>query len=71
LLHSYPVRFVDVPQRCYPDYLGLATWAYEGNDFPAVQLVWPDKQGRWPWDATARAGFREGQPILRDLGPSA
>jgi hypothetical protein len=71
LLHGYPVHFVDVPRRCYHDYLGLASWAYESDEFPAVQLVWPDKQGRWPWDATTRQGFRDEQPVLRDLGATA
>jgi hypothetical protein len=64
LLEGYPVRFVDVPRACYADYLGAACWAYEGDAFPAVQLVWPDKQGRWPWDPEARQGFRASQPVL-------
>lgn len=64
LLEDYPVRFVEVPKGRYAESLAAACWAYEGDDFPAVQLVWPDKQGRWPWDPSAREGFRAGQPVL-------
>ncbi|MBL9076162.1 MAG: DUF4262 domain-containing protein [Planctomycetes bacterium] len=64
LLRDYPVRFVAVPKAHYAACFGAACWAYEGCDFPAVQLVWPDKQGRWPWDPAAREGFRAAQPVL-------
>ena len=64
LLQHYPVRFLAVPRERYAEFLGTASWAYEGDDFPAVQLVWPDKQGRWPWDPGVRDGFREMQPVL-------
>ena len=47
-------------------FVGL-TQAYDGEDFACVQLVWPDKQGRWPWDAAVREGFVAMQPVL---GPS-
>ncbi len=64
LLIDYPVRFVGVPKASYHDFLGSAMWAYEGDDFGCVQLVWPDKQGRWPWDPDARDRFAEKQPVL-------
>jgi hypothetical protein len=25
-------------------------WFYEGVDFPALQMFWPDREGRFPWD---------------------
>jgi hypothetical protein len=64
LLQDYPVRFVEVPKSRYGEYLAAATWAYDGSDFPVVQLVWPDKQGRWPWDPSARKGAAGSQPVL-------
>lgn len=64
VLVGYPVRFIAVPKAQYDDYLGSAVWAYEGDDFPCVQLVWPDKQGRWPWEAGVREGFAAAQPVL-------
>lgn len=36
----------------YREYLGYANWFYRSlpNPFPALQLVWPDKEGRLPWE---------------------
>ncbi|MBX3463172.1 MAG: DUF4262 domain-containing protein [Planctomycetes bacterium] len=71
LLQDYPVRFVAVPRERLADVLPTACWAYDGDDFPAVQLVWPDKQGRWPWDPAARDGFAARQPVLGRGGQGA
>lgn len=71
LLQGYPVRFFDVPKAAYAEFAERAVWAYAGAEFPVVQLVWPDKQGRWPWDAAAREGFRSGQPMLGKREASA
>jgi hypothetical protein len=64
VLVGYPVRFVAVPRERYRDFLGLAIWAHESDAFPCVQLVYPDKQGRWPWDTGVREGFAAAQPVL-------
>jgi hypothetical protein len=42
---------------------------YEGVDFPAIQCIWPDSAGRFPWDEDAEDAFLELQPYLR-LAPS-
>lgn len=64
LLHGYPVRMLEIAGDKFDALFGLARWAYEGEDFHAVQLVYPDKQGRWPWDESARKGFRACQPVV-------
>lgn len=64
LLIGYTVRFLDVPNEKVGGYLGTAQWAYDGKEFPVLQLVWPDKQQRWPWQEGVRDGFRNSQPIL-------
>lgn len=63
LLVGYPVRFFPVPADVVASHLGLAVWAYEGASFAVVQLVWPDKQGRWPWEPDVREGFAAAQPV--------
>ena len=70
LLRGYPVRFLAVPPPLVARYLPLAHWAYSGADFQAVQFVWPDKQGRWPWQDDVRSGFAALQPLLDRLPPS-
>lgn len=44
--------------------------ALNGLGFSALQLVYADDQGRWPWDADFHGG-RGGQPVLgaRGNGP--
>jgi hypothetical protein len=37
--------------------------ALNGPRFSALQLVYPDDRGRWPWDVGFRGG-RGGQPVL-------
>jgi hypothetical protein len=42
---------VRVDAQWYSPFLGYAQWFYESEDgFPVLQLVWPDEQGRYPWD---------------------
>ncbi len=43
----------------YGDYLGYLQRFYD-EDVPALQLVWPDKIRRWPWDE----GFDGAQDLL-------
>lgn len=66
LLVDYAVRFVDVPAERAAALCEGVTWAYEGEAVPVVQLVWPDKQGRWPWSDGIKKGFTEVQPVLGD-----
>ena len=61
---SYPFTFVSVPACFYRDYLGFAMWFYKGTEFPVLQVVWPDKAGRFPWDSDYDTRYR--QPLLFD-----
>ena len=67
LLEAYSCTFRPVPVKHYQPYLGYARWYYRGGDFPALQLVWPDREHRDPWAAPADAGIRGAQPVLADL----
>jgi hypothetical protein len=69
LLVGYPVRFVAVPVELHGEFLGTAVWAYAASEFPCVQMVWPDKQGRWPWEPGVRDGFAQAQPVLGRAAP--
>jgi Domain of unknown function (DUF4262) len=63
LLRNYPLRIHGVPPAMIETILPRALWA-SGGTATAVQLVWPDKQGRWPWQDDVREGFAELQPVL-------
>ena len=54
----------EVPQSEYREHVGFARWYYEGNNFPLYQVVWPSREGHFPWNAKAPEGFRLWQPVL-------
>jgi hypothetical protein len=66
VLDGYNVAFRAVERRHYPDYLGYARWFYHGDDFPALQCVWPDSRHRYPWHPEFTAAFAQRQPLLSD-----
>lgn len=51
VLRDYTTAIVAVDKRYYSEYLGSAIGFYDGTDFPALQIVWPDKENRFPWQA--------------------
>ena len=68
-LADFAVRFVTVDKACYQDYFGYASWFYKSWDFPALQIVWPDKKAPYPWDEGFNPDWKSAQPLLdRDNG---
>jgi hypothetical protein len=61
-IEGYPCSFIEFPATAFREYLGYALWFYSGAPFPALQLVWPDKHGRFPWDAEVVPEVRRLQP---------
>jgi hypothetical protein len=66
ILEGYKVRFLHVVRRHYPEHFGYAHWYYKGDDFPALQCLWPDRQGRFPTDAGYPEPLRARQPLLAE-----
>jgi hypothetical protein len=49
------------------DQLGMLAFARDywlDGEVQAVQVVWPDRGGRFPWDEDAAPGFAANQPLL-------
>ena len=65
-LKHHRACLVDVPPEIYPQYFGYAMWFYRSlpDPFPCLQFVWPDHEGRLPWEAAADARFKAMQPVL-------
>jgi uncharacterized protein DUF4262 len=55
-----------VSSRHYRDHLGWSRWFYGGDNFQCHQLLWADRDGRFPWSSGAPDGLREAQPDLTD-----
>ena len=65
LTQGASLAFVGVAPEHYADRLGFACWFYQSlGGFPVVQLVWPDRQGRFPWDAAYDPSFKPLQDLL-------
>lgn len=64
LVPGYPAFFLAVDAGHVSPYLGYACWFNRGDDFPALQCVWPDRERRFPWEAGFDERFRSRQPLL-------
>ena len=64
-LINLPIQFVKVELEYYPDYLGYAGWYNDQSfNFPALQIVWPDREGNFPWDPFFNENLKFIQPLL-------
>lgn len=64
LIEKYGCVFEPVAERHYAEYFGYANWFYKGTDFPALQCVWPDKAGLYPWHEDFNPEWLAAQPLL-------
>jgi hypothetical protein len=63
-LEDFDVQFLKVDKEHLPDYMGYARWFYQSCDFPVLQLVWPDKESRFPWVEGFNTDWKFKQPLL-------
>jgi hypothetical protein len=66
LLEGYRCTFKPIPASQIAEHLGVASWFYEHEPFPASQLIYPDRSHRWPWDPGTTETFRRQQLVLAD-----
>lgn len=64
LIDGYECCFAEVPLSQYYEYVGYCRWYYQGNHFPLYQVVWPSRDGLYPWHEQASQGFRSAQPVI-------
>jgi len=67
-LEELPVCFERVDLERYRDWFEPAHLVYQDGDFPMLQLVVPDGEGRWPWDPGVDRDFVTAQPVLTASG---
>jgi len=63
-LLGIPCHFLEVNPRYYSDYVGFALWYYRKRKFPLFQIIWPDREGIYPWHPRAPKSVKEWQPVL-------
>lgn len=69
LLEGFPCVFRSITPDLYPEYFGYARWYYEGNAFPMLQCVWPDLDGRFPWEPDFNSSWLWQQPVMANQTP--
>jgi len=64
LLQGYTCVFKSVREIWYDVTVKHARWFYGGSNFPLLQLYWPDRNGKFPWDPKCQPEVRALQPML-------
>jgi hypothetical protein len=58
------VEFIKVEAGYLSDYFGYAIDFYDTKNFPALQLVWTDRNNKFPWEQNFEEEFIYKQPLL-------
>jgi hypothetical protein len=64
LLDGYPCAFRLARRTAYDSHLTYTKWFYKGSDFPTLQMLWPDQNSCFPWDAGFDERYRRNQTAL-------
>lgn len=65
VIAGFDVTLREVRARAsFEEHVGYALWFYERAPFPLFQVVWPDREGRFPDDPGAGDGLQRQQPLL-------
>jgi hypothetical protein len=64
LFPGAPAALRRVGEQHYPGYLADALAHYGTAEFATLQIVFPDRVGRYPWDPGADVRLRLVQPVL-------
>ncbi|HET8541373.1 MAG TPA: DUF4262 domain-containing protein [Anaeromyxobacter sp.] len=70
VLHDRAVAFRRIVPRHYAAFLARAVWYHDGARFPALQALWADADGRFPWDRWFPRELRDLQPVLFEPEPA-
>jgi hypothetical protein len=65
---NHDAVLMPVAKSKYGEHLGWSQWFYRGDDFPCLQLIWPDREGLFPWEAYFDQSFVDDQPDLSGIG---
>ncbi|WP_230293912.1 DUF4262 domain-containing protein [Croceicoccus sp. Ery5] len=63
-----PAYAFRIAKEHYRDLLGWSRWFYGGDVFPCLQIVWPDREGRFPWEEDFADEFAGLQKDMTESG---
>lgn len=64
LLEDLTCHFRKVHRKWYEPFLGTALRHYGGEAFHTLQVFWPDKENRTPWNEAFAPSLKRHQPLL-------
>ena len=64
IFETSPAQFITVDKNRISDYFGYCMWFNDYKEFPALQLVWTDREERFPWQSEFEIEFADRQVIL-------
>ena len=64
LFGNFPGSLRRVDKSWYAEFVGTAMGVYESDDFPVLQVVWPDKNSLFPWQPGFDGDLFRAQPLL-------
>ncbi|MFC5554817.1 DUF4262 domain-containing protein [Methylobacterium iners] len=68
VLSNLDVCFFPVAMRYFRDYLGWSRWFYRSDEFPCLQIVWPDPANLFPREPGFDPEFAPDQIDLTEHG---
>jgi hypothetical protein len=68
IFKGFDAILAPVSRERYGEYILSSRWFYGGEDFPCLQLIWPDPVGLFPWESGADSAFANSQPDLSPTG---
>jgi hypothetical protein len=63
LFENSKAFILEVNQKNLKDYFGYGIW-FNGGEFPACQIVWTDRNHKFPWEENFQQEFIHRQPLL-------
>jgi len=67
ILDNVDCLMLQVAENNYDEYFGYGLWYYKGNDFSALQCIYPTVNGIYPWENDWPDSIKNLQPILGSL----
>lgn len=63
-IKNYPIQFLTVDKSYHSDYMAICNIFYHTDDYPTLQMVWPDRQPLFPWEEGFNPDWKFKQPLL-------
>jgi hypothetical protein len=70
LIDAYNCIIKPVNSIWYKHFLGYANWFYKSENYPALQCIWPDRNGRYPGEPEFNPNWLWAQPLLFHEDPA-